>query len=656
MRHLVKVYGFSSCFYVRCVQAKNAKGIVVKYIDPSWKKNLSTPEQALAKIEPGMRVFIGTGLAEPRTMVRTIMHSQLTNLQDLELVQLVSLGDAISLKQLHFQKFRLRTFFSGWIAADAIADGRVDLTPCRFSRVPKLFDSGSVPLDVAIVQITPPDEAGFSSLGIALDVAHQAMAQASIVIGEVCEDIPRTQGDTFVHVSKFDHLVESTEKPIYFQRWKTDEVFDRVAANVASVIEDRSCLSYSLGPLFEALTPHLARKRGLGVHSPFFTDALMDLVKSGAVTNRHKDSYRGKCVTSYAMGTKELMDWLHRNPLLEFQTLDVVANPMNVAHNDRFMAVTQVRKVDLSGRFAFHFGKSSLLTGLGLGETHELFTAADLSKGGRTILALPSRNLEGKPNILPSVDHLPNLFHNSEVVDMVATEYGVAYLTGRTYRERAQALIDIAHPDDRENLVDQAKEMKVLYADQIYLQSSGKTYPHEISVRRTFKDGMEVSFRPLKPSDEEAMRRLFYRFSDQSVYYRYFSPIKTMPHRKMQEYVNVDYTRIMPIVGLVGELGKEKLVAEGRYARKKDDPTKADIAFIVDELCQGRGVATFLLKLLAQLAKDRGIKIFTADVLASNKAMMKVLERCCRDMKAKVSSGVYELEMPISSILGDKKA
>ncbi len=625
----------------------------MQHIDPDWKSKAISPEEALSRIEPGMRVFIGTGLSEPRTLVHTLMNSQQVNLQDLELIQLVSLGDAISLKQLHFQKFRLRTFFSGWIASDAIADGRVDLTPCRFSRVPALFKSGAVPLDAAIVQITPPDEAGYSSLGVSLDVAQQAIDRATLVIGEVNEEVPRTQGDTFVHVSKFDCLVEATEKPIYFQRWKSDDAFDRVAANVASLIEDRSCLTYSLGPLFEALTPHLSRKRGLGIHSPLFTDALMDLVKSGAVTNRHKDSFLGKCVTCYAMGTKDLMNWLHRNPLIEFQALDVVANPLNVARNDRFMAIVQVRKVDLSGGFAFHFGKSSLLTGLGLGETHDMFTSAALSKGGRTILALPSRNLEGQPNILPSVEHMPNLFLNSEVVDMVVTEYGVAYLSERTYRERAQALIDIAHPDDRKNLVEKAKEMKVLYPDQIYLQSSGKTYPHDINVRRTFKGGLDVHFRPLKPSDEESMRRLFYQFSDQSVYYRYFSPIKTMPHRKMQEYTNVDYTSIMPIVGLIGELGKERIIAEGRYARKKDDPFAADIAFIVDEGHQGLGIATFLLKMLTRLAKERGVKMITADVLTSNKAMMKVFERSCEDMKLKVSSGVYELCIPIVNT--DKK-
>jgi len=285
----------------------------------SMEKLLVTPDKVMEKIKPGMSIFIGTGIAEPRTLVKHLMRSEDGNLQDLELIQVVSLGDAISINALQSQKYRLKTFFSGWVASEAITTGLVDLIPSRFSRIPQLIESRQIHIDVAFVQVTPPNEAGYCSLGVALDVAHQAMEQASFVVGEINRKTPRTFGDTFVPVSNFDMLVESTEDLIYFERWPDDAVFDRVAANVASVIDDGSCIAFSIGPLFEALSRHLTGKKNLGIHSPFVSDALMDLIKSGAVTNRNKESWRGKSVTSYAFGTAELMSWLDRNPLVEFQ-------------------------------------------------------------------------------------------------------------------------------------------------------------------------------------------------------------------------------------------------------------------------------------------------------------------------------------------------
>ncbi len=245
-------------------------------VPTSWEDRVVPPEEVLKRLEPGMSIFISTGVAEPRTMVKHLMSSDAPNLADLELMQVVSLGEAISIQGLRSQKFRLKTFFSGWVASDAITEGLVDLIPSRFSRIPHLIESRQIPIDAAIVQVTPPNEAGYCSLGAAVDVARPAMEQASLRIGEINSQIPVTLGDTFVPVSDFDLLVRSTEPPFHFPRWPVDEVFDELAANVASLIEDGTCLGYSLGPLFEALSRHLARKKHLGVHSPFFTDPLME--------------------------------------------------------------------------------------------------------------------------------------------------------------------------------------------------------------------------------------------------------------------------------------------------------------------------------------------------------------------------------------------
>jgi len=608
-----------------------------------WRHKTLKPEKVIARIKPGMSIFLGTGVAEPRTLVKSLMASEAGNLQDLELIQLVSLGDAISIGERYSGKFRLKTFFAGWIASDAITSGRVDLIPCRFSRVPSLIESGTIGIDAAFVQITPPDEAGYCSLGVAVDVARQAMEKASLVVGEVNDHVPRTLGDTSVHVDDFHYLVNSTEAPIYFPRWSVNEVYEKLGANVASLIQDRSCLAFSIGPLFDALAPHLARKRHLGIHTSFFTDALMDLVKSGAVTNRFKGSFRGKCITAYALGTAELMRWLDYNPLVEFQGIDVVTDPKRIANNDGFIAVLPARKIGLTGGVALPSGKGNV--GIGPGEAQEFFNGVALSRGGRTIFALPSRNLKGKSNILYSVEDFPNQFSSQESLDMLVTEYGVASLTGRTIRERALALIDIAHPDDRAELVRIAKEKHILYPDQEYLSEWGSLYPEELSCKHTFKDDLTVRFRPIRPSDVEEMRKLFYRFSDRSVYYRYFSPIKAMPYTKMQDYVNVDYRKTMSIVGLAEKPGERRIIAEGRFVTVPEG-AYADAAFVVDESYKGRGIGTFMFETLSKIARDRGLKGFKAEVLASNTSMLKVFEKSPVPIRMLLNSGVYELTIP----------
>jgi RimJ/RimL family protein N-acetyltransferase len=382
------------------------------------------------------------------------------------------------------------------------------------------------------------------------------------------------------------------------------------------------------------------------VHSPFFTDALMELVKSGAVSNRYKTVFRGKSCASYVIGTKDLMTWLDLNALVEFQPQDVVMDPRTISRNDNMVAIFPARKVDLTGDIALHSGKGNVTAGPG--NVQELFWGAALSKNGRTIFALPSRNRKGKPNILISLDQYPFQFANRESMDVVVTEYGVAYLMGKTLRERAQALIEIAHPDDRADLVRQAKEAKMIYADQIYFAESGHLYPDKIACSHRFKESLTIRFRAIKPSDEEEMRRLFYRFSDQSVYYRYFSPIKTMPHKKMQEYVNVDYRYTMSIVAIIDDSGVEKIIGEARYVKTQGE-SFADTAFIVDEQYQGMGISTYLFNLLIRAAREEGIAGLKADVLENNRAMLKVYEKALYPVQTVLAGGVYKITIPFNT-------
>jgi len=614
---------------------------------PKLSASTVSPDAVLKKIKPGMSIFLSTGVAEPRTMVRHIMRSREKNLEDLELVQLVSFGDAISLEALKSQNVRLKTFFSGWAADRAIENGQVDLVPSRFQKIAGLISSGQIPLDMAIVQVTPPNEAGYCSLGVAVDVAWEAMEQASVTVGEINPKIPRTFGDTFIPVSEFDYLVQAEDAPLYFERWTVDEALDRVAQNTAALIDDGSCLAFSIGPIYEALGRHLKSKNHLGIHSPFFTDPLMELINAGAVTNRRKESYRGKSLTSYAFGTPELFAWLDHNPLVEFQRIEKVFNPLIIGRNPQFVTVIAARRIDLYGRVGLHVGKGNVATGPS--EVVDFFAGSALSERGRSIFALTSRDLKGHSNIRPTIADLPNPIGLFEAVSTVVTEHGVAYLEGRTVRERAQALIEIAHPDDRAWLVQEAKARKILYPDQIFMEASARLYPMEISATQTFRENLTVRFRPIKPSDEEGMRHLFYRFSDEDHYSRYFHSVRSMPHAKMQEYVNVDWSKDMSIAGLVGEEGKGRIIAEGRYLRTPGS-SFAELVFVVDEHYHGRGIATHLYAMLIRLARERGIKGFTADVLFNNMAMMNVFHKGELPVQAHLEGGVYHLTISFESV------
>jgi acyl-CoA hydrolase/GNAT superfamily N-acetyltransferase len=614
--------------------------------DTGWEDLVVSPEEALAHIKPGMTIFLGSGVAEPRTLMKALIDSGAPNTNDLELIQLTSHSDVFSLKNRDWQKYRLKTFFSTWISTEAVIAGSVDLIPGRISQIPRIIKSKRIPIDVAFIQITPPDEAGYCSLGMAVDIAREAMEQASLVVGEINLQVPFTFGDTIVSISDFDLLVKSTEPPTYFKRWPVNRIIDQVAANIAQMIEDGDCISFFTGSLYEALSRHLSRKKQLGIHSSYFTDALMDLVKSGAVTNYRKAVFRGKSIASYALGTPELMTWLDRNPLVELQSIGHVLNSIQIGRNPNFVVVEKAQKVDLLGRMVFSAGRGDIISGPG--QAADLFTGAEISPGGRTVVGLTSRNRKGDPNIVVMLRNLRNQFHMRESIDAVVSEYGIANLKWRTIRERAQALIDIAHPDDRQKLVEQAKEKKILFSDQIFLSESAHLYPMEIATEYTFKGGLKVRFRAIKPSDEEPMRRLFYRFSNQTVYRRFLFPISVMPHDKAQGYVNVDYRRVMSVVALVGEPGDSTIIAEARYVQDEQS-CFGDLAFVVDEKYQGLGIATYLYEMLIRLAKDRGLRGFTAEVLQTNKEMMKVFGKGHLPINARLENGLYRLTIPFDN-------
>lgn len=613
-----------------------------------WKNRVVSPDEVLRKIKPGSSIFLGTGLAEPRTLVKALTYSNAPNLTDLELIQLISVGDAVSIEEKYSGHFRLKTFFGGLVANKAITAGLVDLIPSRFSAIPRLFASGRIRIDVAFIQITPPDNEGFCSLGLAVDVARQAIEKADLVVGEINHYVPRTSGDTVVHINDFDLLVEGIKPPIYFPRWEVNEVYQKIGENIASLIDDGSCLSFGIGPLYEAICKHLVNKRDLGIHSPFITDAVMDLIKSGAVSNKRKSIFKNKCLFSYAVGTEELVKWLDNNPILEFQGIDVVADPTRILTIDNFVCILPARKVDLTGEVSLHSGKGYISAGPA--EALEFLRGATFSRGGRIIFALPSRNLTNQSNIILSVYDRPNHFSIvKESLDLVVTEYGITSLKGRTIRERAFALIDIAHPDDRAELVRRAKEAHILYPGQVYFEESGRLYPDHLTHYRIFKEDLNVQFRAIKPSDVDEMRRFFYRLSDESKYLRYFAPIDAMPHEEMQEYVTVDHRHIISVVALMGGPQDERIIAEARYIRWPDR-SFADVAFAVEEKYRRIGIGSYLYQMLLDIAKKNGLEGFNATVLADNAPMLKVFQKNSPyPINAVLSGDKYDLSMPFYS-------
>ncbi len=610
-----------------------------------WEKKKVPPEAVMERIRPGMVIFIGTGAAEPSTLVECLTTSGAGNLQDLEIIQVASFSNALTAARLRNLKFRLKTFSSGSVVEEAISAGRVDLIPSRLSRIPQLMEVPHFRVDAAFVQVTPPDETGNCSLGIAVDAARQAMERASLVVGEINPRTPRTFGDTFVHVSDFDFFVEARQPPMFLERSPAGDAALRIGAHLAALIEDGSCLVFSIGPIYEALAAQLAGKKHLGIHSPVMTDAVMDLMTSGVVSNRKKETYRGKSLVSYALGTRRLLEWLDRNPLVEFQGVDKVLAPLLSGRNPRFVPVVPADQIDLSGRIALPCGRASLA--LGPAEVFDLAAGADMSPGGRILFALPSRDPAGVPTIRVSIRRPFQRFDYREAVGTVVTEYGVAHLGGLTLRERAQALIDLAHPDDRPQLVEQAKARRILYPDQIFVAASGSLYPHDLAHKQPFRNGVTLALRGIKPSDEEEMRRLFYRFSKEAVYSRYFGHVTAMPHAKMQAYVNVDWRHVFSVVAVAGEPGQERVVAEARYIRIPGTQA-AEVVFVVDEAYQGIGLATHLYRILIEAAKKRGIRTFVADVLFSNTAMMKVFRKAGLPVTARLEGGTYNLKIHLA--------
>jgi len=589
-----------------------------------YRAKVISTDQLLEKLKPGQKIFVSSGVAAPGKVLTAIAGSDAKNIRDLEIIQLITLGKYLT-SPSEYPQYRLKTFNIGESIGKEIAEGKVDFIPANLMELPYIFLSGAAAVDVAIIQTSVPDDKGFMSLGVAVDVANIVIKQASLTIAEINPNMPVTHGETSLHISNIDYIIESDLPLIERKNKPYDEIVDRIGWNISNLIEDGATVGLHVGRIFNAVADHLKNKKNLGIVTHVVSDWAIDLINSGAIS-LDRSRYNGGLITaSYCYGSRALYEYVDRNPIFEFYPIARLSNPFVVRRIQSLIGIVNVKKIDISGESVIFHSGDNLITGY---ESKLGFAmAATISRKGKAIVALNSVDMQGRSNIVIKHDCDFENFHSTlGVVKYIVTEYGVANLFGKSIRERALAMIDIAHPDHREDLLNQAKAYNYVYADQIYVARHAAHYPALLETRKSLKDGLEVKIRPIKTSDEDMMRRLFYNFSDESKYFRYFAAKPVMPHKEMQKYVSIDYEDILSVVAIVEKGRNERIIAEARYAYDKKTDAY-EVAFIVDEEFQGKGVATFLFNYLIKVARDRGIDWFIAHVLPRNEAMLKVFEK-----------------------------
>ncbi|MCP4131723.1 MAG: GNAT family N-acetyltransferase [bacterium] len=606
-----------------------------------YKKKIISASRVMRLLKPGNRIFINSGIP-PEHTVKNILKEESINYFDLEFIQLFSVSKVISPAHCEDTNFRLVTFRTGESGPPMQWQGRIDFIPANLIEIPFMFATGAIKVDIAILTASPPDSRGYMSLGIIADVARIVIKRAATVIVEINPNMPVTYGDTSIHVDQVDYLVKSkTALPVRKIK-KIDAVLDRIGWHVSNLIRDGSTVVLHVGSIFDAIAHHLKNKKNLGIITNVISDWAIDLIESGAISlDRDRDA-GGRISTSYCYGTKKLYNYLHLNQFIGFYPIAKLANPNNLMKIYNLISIMNIKTINLStGKISF-FSGDDLLSGYESKLNFALGTA--LSGNGKVIFALRSTDRHGKSNIVVRHDRNNERVRSSfSMIRYVATEYGIANLFGKSIRERALAMIEIAHPNHREALFREAKKEGFLYPDQVYQAVNSTNYPEELETIIAFKDGIELKIRPIKQSDEDMMRRLFYTFSDEDIYLRYFTNIRTMPHKNMQKYCAIDYTKVLSIVAVLQQGNSERIVAEGRYAEYPIEKTH-EIAFLVDEEFQGKGVASFLVNYLIRTARERSIPKLTAYVLRQNQKMIRIMQKADVEPKISTDGETYDLD------------
>jgi acyl-CoA hydrolase/GNAT superfamily N-acetyltransferase len=596
-----------------------------RYWPDDYLKKRTSPQEAIERIQSGQRVFIGTACGEPQRLVKELA-AQAHRFADLEIMRLFSQEVSpltLIANQTACDCFNIRSFYLGSAKPKSLAKNKRFITPVNLSALPRLFKSRQLPIHVALIQVSPPDDFGWMSLGISVDVTMAAAKAADLVIAQINPRMPRVLGRSFIHVDESDVIIEYEEELLTIRQPPELDSTRQIARHVAKLIDDGSTIQLGVGAIPQATLQSLYDKKDLGVHTRILTDEILSLVAKGVITNRKKGFNEGKLVASAAMGSRNLYEFLHDNPGIEFYPSDYVNNPGIISRHHKMVSLNVAMMVDLTGQVAADALPYNHYSGVS--DMMDFIRGAADSEGGKSILMLPSTTLNGKTSrIVSSLDRVAVVVPRGDV-HFVATEFGVVNLFGKSLQERAMALISIAHPDFREDLFFEAKESGLLGPERSLSESIYGIYPVRME-ELTEVQGQPVFFRPAKPVDERLIQEHFYNLDKEDVATRFLQEKLIFPRKDLTDMVQVDYVKEMAIVAVMGEFGFEKVIGLGGYFLVPAT-NMAEAAFTVLKSWQKKGIGTMLLKKLAEAARDQGVAGFFIYTQPQNLGMIRLFKK-----------------------------
>jgi acyl-CoA hydrolase/GNAT superfamily N-acetyltransferase len=609
---------------------------------------LVSAEQAVRRIKSGSRVFIGTGCGEPQQLIHAMVRNPA--LQDIMVYQMLSSTLAGYVEDPSFlSRFSLKLFFISVSMRKAAFEGKIDYIPVYLSQIPRLFASQRIGLDVALIQVSPPDNYGYCSLGVSVDITRAGMENARLVIAQVNPRMPRTWGDSFVHLDDIDILVAHEEPLVEMNPGNVnEEVVRRIGHYVSQLVDDGTTLQIGFGRVPDAILRYLDSKSDLGIHTHVITDGFLPLLENKVITNRRKSLLPGRVVASLCMGSDRLYRYVDNHPMFYFRSSEFVNDPTVIARNDQLVSISSALEVDLTGQVCSD--SMGYLFYSGIGDQVDFLRGSAMSRGGFSIIALPSTAQNGAVSRI--VSHLSEgagVATTRGDISFVVTEYGVAELQGKGIYQRVMELAQIAHPKFREQLIAAAKKHRYIFADQLPPSREDLLFLEDYKSTLKLKNGKIVEFRPLLPSDEFSYRNFFYSLQEKTIYLRFFHNKRLFPHEIIQrQWSSIDYRRNISIVGLVQRGGHKEIVAIGSYA--VDSETRAEVAFVVREDYQGMGIASYMLEVLEMIAKENGFQGFVATVLHENTPMIRVFRNRYPHLKRiRQEGGEFALVMDFSA-------
>ncbi len=598
-------------------------------------------------IQPGNRVFIGSGAAVPHALIRSMLEKA-EYFKDVELVHMHTFGKMPWIDEKFDGSLRTNTFFLRPAIVEAVARGMADYTPCPISDIPWLFQHGDLPIDVALIQVTPPDANGMVSLGVSVDITLAAIKSAKRVVAQINPRMPRTHGKSMIPLKSLTaHVEYASNLPVSGKR-NVDRRQDKIAKYTAQLIDDGACLQVSLGNTPQHVLTALDGHSDLGIHSGLLTDGFTDLIKSGVVTNRFKTILPGKSVCSHALGGKGFYEFIDDNESIEFHPSEWVNDPNRIAKNKHMVAINGAREVDITGQVVrdsqgHHFYG-------GIGAIQDFVRGAGHSRKGRPIITLTSTNDEGTASrIVAALSPGSGVCTSRGDVHYVVTEYGVASLHGRSIRERVLALTEVAHPDFREGLLAEARDRKLIPAFFTVPSTSPAEGKGATESRLVSFAGQDLLFRPLHPSDMRSLQQFFYSHDPETVKMRFGHQKDRMNSQGAYKLTAVDQRKDLAL-GLFERVGgRSEIRAIGRFYLDRSGES-AEVAFIVHEKLRRLGIARFLLIELSRVAKERGVKKFWASVLKRNKPMSDLFLDCGAERESFLGEDSDEFWMDVANL------